>query len=301
MGESKIAGRLLEIGRLEGFETDSSPKGVLAISRELAPLLRGAGYGLDSDGTSEPSVLSGRKPLRELKTAGGVFLVRRFSHGGLLRFLTRERFRDPSRPFRELAVAAALARAGIDTPSVAAARARPAPGWGWRLEIVTRRVEGAMDLDELLQLAREGRVAPRALARVARAAGGLVRALHEAGCSHADLTTKNMLVERSAALGGHAGPPPRIWILDLDRARIVPRLGRDDRWGSLGRLYRYVLRRERTHGPALSRADWARFLVAYEPDRPARKASARGIRKAHARSLPWHELGWRLEKLFSPA
>jgi hypothetical protein len=301
MGESTIAAGVREIGRLAGFETDSSPRGVLAVSREFAAALRGAGYGLESDGTSEPSALSGRKPLRELRTADGVLLVRRFSHGGLLRFLTGERFRDPLRPFREFAVATALSRAGIDTPGVAAARARPAPGWGWHLEIVTRRVEGAIDLDEFLQLAREGRVERRAIARAASATGRLVRALHEAGCAHADLTTKNMLVERSAALDTSSRSLPRIWILDLDRARIVPDLDRAVRWGSLARLYRYVLRREGSRGPAISRTDWARFLVAYEPDRSKRKACARAIRKDHARSLPWHALGWRLEKLFSPA
>jgi hypothetical protein len=311
MREPNIAERLPD-----GYLFESSPRGMLALAREFAPALQGAGYGLSSDGASTPSALTGRKPLLELPTSAGVFLVRRFSHGGLLRFLTRERFLDPERPFRELAVSHSLSRAGVDTPVIAAARARRAPGWGWRLEIVTRRVEGTIDLDEALALARSGRIDRRALARLARAAGRLVRALHDAGCRHADLTTKNMLVERSllddssmgsnkassmaSSLGPEMGPKlaPRMWILDLDRASLVARLGSVDRSANLARLHRYVLRRERMHGPGLARTDWMRFLAAYEPDRTARKAWASAIQRAYSRSLPWHALGWRLEKLF---
>jgi tRNA A-37 threonylcarbamoyl transferase component Bud32 len=102
---------------------------------------------------------------------------------------------------------------------------------------VTRRVEGAIDLDEALALGRSGRIDRRTLSRLARAAGRLVRALHDAGCRHADLTTKNMLVERSLPR------EPKMWILDLDRASLVPELRPADRGANLARLYRYVLRR----------------------------------------------------------
>jgi len=292
MREPKIAERLPE-----GYDVESGAEGILALSREMGPALRGAGYGLSSDGAATASVLAGRKPLFELTTSAGVFLVRRFSHGGLLRFLTRERFRDPSRPFRELAVSSSLARAGVGTPLVAAARARPAPGFGWKLEIVTRRIEGAVDLDAVLADARAGRVDRRSIARLARAAGGLVRAMHDAGCSHADLTTKNMLVE-AASMGDRF---PRTWILDLDRARIVQSLAESERRAGLARLYRYVRRRERAQGAGLARTDWPRFLAAYEPDRRTRRLLARAILRAHGRSLVWHAVGWRLERIFRRA
>jgi len=139
------------------------------------------------------------------------------------------------------------------------------------------------------------------MAHLARAAGRLVRSLHDAGCRHADLTTKNMLVERSLLEGPRKSQAPRMWILDLDRARIVPDLGRADRTASLSRLYRYVFRRERESGPALARTDWARFLAAYEGDRRRRRVHARAILRADARSLRWHALGWRLERLFGRA
>jgi hypothetical protein len=283
-------------GLPDGFEIESGAHGILALAREFAPALRGAGYGLDSDGAWAASALSGRKPLRDLPTSAGVFLVRRFSHGGLLRFLTRERFRDPSRPFRELAVSCTLSRAGVSTPQVVAARARPAPGWGWRLEIMTRRVEGALDLDEVLAWAREGRIDRRCVARISSAIGRLVCAMHDVGCAHADLTTKNMLVERSSL----SDRQPKTWILDLDRANLVFGLTDKERLENLSRLYRYVLRREQTKGAVLSRTDWVRFLASYEVDRVPRKALARAILRSHSRSIAWHALGWRLERLFSP-
>jgi len=290
MRERMIAGPLPE-----GYELERGEGGILVYSRACAPALREAGYGLTSEGRFAASALAGRKPLFELRTSEGTFLVRRFSHGGLLRFLTGERFSDPSRPFVELAVSTSLSRAGVGTPVVAAARARPAPLWGWKLEIVTRRVEGTIDLDLVLRLAREGRLDRRALGRLARAAGRLVRALHDAGCRHADLTTKNMLVDQDSL----REPRPRTWILDLDRARILPALDEKSRRAGLARLYRYVLRRERAGQAALSRTDWARFLAAYEPDRVRRRATARAILRSHGRTLAWHALGWRLERLFS--
>jgi tRNA A-37 threonylcarbamoyl transferase component Bud32 len=265
------------------------------VQRDCAPALRAAGYGLESDAPTSASRLAGRRPLLDLETQAGSFLVRRFVHGGLLRFLTGERFRDPSRPFRELAAAASLARAGVDTPQVAAARARAAPGWGWRLEIVTRRVEGAVDLDEVLAIARAGRLPRSALRRIARAAGSLVRAMHDAGCRHADLTTKNMLVDRGALAGG----TPRTWILDLDRARVGAGISREERTANLARLHRYVARREDLHGRALARTDLLRFLAGYEPDRPLRAALARAVIAEHRRTVGWHTLGWRLEALFA--
>lgn len=279
----------------EEYTIEKGRQGILAIRRDRAPALRAAGYGLETNGATRTSRLAGRRPLLELPTSDGTFLVRRFSHGGLLRFLTRDRFRDASRPFQELLVAAALARAGVSTPQVAAARARAAPGWGWKLEIVTRRVDDAHDLDEVLSEARANRIPREILRRLSRAAGDLVRAMHAADCFHADLTTKNMLVEGGAFEGG----PSRMWILDLDRARVAPGLPLADRMANLVRLHRYVWRRERMHGPALARTDALRFLAAYEPDRARRAAAVRWILSEHARSLRWHALGWRLEDLFS--
>ncbi len=284
------------VGDLEawGFEIERGPEGRLAIARRFAPGLRGAGYGLASDAATRTSALSGRRALLELATPDGTFLVRRFTHGGLLRFLTRDRFGDAERPFRELWVASRLARAGVRTPEVAAARARRAPLAGWRLEIVTRRIEGAVDLDAIAARVRGGGIDRRTAGRIAASFGRLVRAMHDAGCLHADLTTKNALVLESSL----ASERPETAILDLDRARIEVAPSFEARTENLARLLRYVRKTARTSGPAFTAADGARFLAAYETDRERRGAYARAIARAESRGRAYHGIGRALERLF---
>jgi tRNA A-37 threonylcarbamoyl transferase component Bud32 len=279
---------------LEGFVVERGPQGRLAIARHLAPALRGAGYGLDSDGRTRASGLAGRRPLLELATSDGNFLVKRFTHGGLLRFLTRDRFGDAERPFRELAVAARLVRAGVRTPEVAAARARRAPLLGWRLEILTRRIDGAVDLDTIAARVRGGEIDRWTAGRIAASFGRLVRAMHDAGCLHADLTTKNVLVVEASL----ASNRPETAILDLDRARIEASLPLEARSENLARLLRYVRKLARESGPAFTAADGVRFLAAYEPDRQVRRAYTRAILRAEAKGRARHGVGRALERLF---
>jgi len=279
---------------LEGFELERGPEGRLAISREFAPALRAAGYGLTTDGRIRASALAGRRPLLELPTPDGTFLVRKLTHGGLLRFLTRDRFGDAERPFRELAVSGRLARAGVRTPEAVAARARRAPFGGWRLEVVTRRIEGAVDLDAIAARVRRREIDRRTVGRVAASFGRLVRAMHDAGCLHADLTTKNALVLESSLASGR----PETAILDLDRARIEAAPSFEARTENLARLLRYVRKTARASGPAFTDSDGARFLVAYEPDRERRGAYARAILRAEARGHARHGIGRALERLF---
>lgn len=277
-----------------GYFVDESPRGVLALHSDVARALHSAGYGPEHDGTLRPSDLSGRRPLYELHVGGERLVVRRFSHGGLMRWITGERFLDPERPFRELILCSSLRKAGIATPQVVAARARPAFGGGWYLDLVSRRIEGAVDLGYLLGLARGERLERRVLRSVLRATGALVRQLHRHGCLHADLTPTNLLVGREVL----EGADPVLWVIDLDRSVIRDKPSAAERLQNLRRLYRYVVRRESRHGKALRRSDYMRFLVAYEPDRERRKAVLRSVLSAHRHSTPWHALGWLVETWF---
>lgn len=271
-----------------GYRVTSSARGRLAIADWAERELGKAGFALEVDGTLVASDVSGRRTLEA--TPDGSILVRRFTHGGLLRFLSRRRFHDPARPFTELALSAWLAAHGIHTPPIAAARARAAFAFGHELAVATRRIEGARDLESWLVDVRARRTKRRDLGPLLRALGDLVRGMHALGFLHADLTPKNILVE----VGSNAAL--RLWVIDLDRSRVESPLPEAARRDNLRRLWRFVDRRERRDGRALETSDVARFLVAYEPDREARHALWRAIAEQHARRAVWHRIAWFVDR-----
>lgn len=266
----------------------------LALRRDVAGDLEAAGFRDDRDAPGAPSTLAGRRPLREFVAGGRTYLVRRFTHGGLLRVLTGERFLDPARPFRELLLQERLDALAIPTPRVVAARARRrGPGPFWTLEVVTPRLEDTIDLGHVLGMARRGEVSPAVRGRLVEAVGVLVRRLHDGGFVHADLQPNNLLVGRGALTGG----PIELQVLDLDRSRAVPRLGDEERRSNLARLLRHVERRRREEGAALSGSDLARFWRGYDPGGERRREDLAALARARSRlAAGLHALGWLLER-----
>jgi hypothetical protein len=267
-----------------------SEHAVCARHRDWLELLERAGYGPQSEPAARASALAGRKPLEELETERGTLLLRRFTHGGLLRAISGSRFGDPARPFHELALSAALHARGIATPLVVGARARAAPGGGWFLDVLSLRVAGARDLESLLAELRGGAARPPSFARLLRVAGAFVRALHDTGLYHVDLTTKNLLV-REASDGA------RFLVLDLDRSLLLDALPAQARERNLRRLLRFVLRREGQGVRALAPRDYLRFLAGYEPQAAPRRRLARAVFDAQRRQLGWHRIGWGIERV----
>ena len=290
IGRAELERRLRELP--PGFTILRGERGVLAARDDVAGEVAAFGFGPNSDGPLVASDAVGRRPLWELDLgADAKLLVRRFSHGGLLRWLTGRRFRDPWRPFHELVLSEHLRAAGVATPEVIAARAQTAPVGGWYLDLVTRRVPDSIDLGHVLARARSGAFSVLGLRRALRAAGSTIRALHEAGLEHADLNPNNVLVAREGD-----GPA---WILDLDRSRLHPELTPELRRKSLARLLRHVARRERRHGNALTRADYARFLRTYAG--PEWRDEWRAVEQGAERWSTLHGLGGLLERTFGRA
>jgi hypothetical protein len=95
-----------------------------------------------------------------------------------------------------------------------------------------------------------------------------------------------------------AGAAPKLWILDLDRARFESTLSDDDRRRNLTRLYRFVARRDERAGHVLRRTDFVRFFRGYEPDPKRWKLDWRAIAAADGASRAVHSLGWGLEGVF---
>lgn len=277
-----------------GYFREESPGGILVMHADVTEALHEAGFGPESDGELLPSELHGRKPLLEIALGKTRFVVRRFSHGGLMRWITGERFLDAERPFRELILSDSLRRLGIGTPQVVAARARTAPPIGWRLEVMTNRIEDSIDLGYLLTMAQRGELDLGLKRNLLRMTGALVRRMHAHGYLHADLQPANLIVNESCLRGEEI----QIFVLDLDGSVFHSMLSDGQRRSVLRRLFRHVDRRAKLHGQAISVTDQVRFFRAYDTEGSRWRADWRAIRRAHSWSQWRHSIGWFFENLF---
>jgi 3-deoxy-D-manno-octulosonic acid kinase len=169
-------------------------------------------------------------------------VVRVLRHGGLLGPLLRSAYASPARVLRELAVTSELFAAGAPVAPAAMALARKGRLF-WQCALATERVPGRELAAEVSGPAR----AP-ALAAAARA----IRAFHDRGARHADLSAGNVLVHESAA--GFA-----VTLLDLDRARIAAPVPARRRMREIARLWRSLAKR----GAALDARERETFLREY--------------------------------------
>lgn len=273
----------------EGYELVRGRRGWLACEHGARETLLSAGFGPDGGEMLATSDLSGRGPLFSIAAGSERWIVRHFHHGGISRLLGERLFLEPARPFQELALAHALRAAGLPTARVVAARSVRALPFGWRLALVSARIEDATTAAALLERLRRGELAPGPRHRFLTTLGELVGRLHAARFLHADLTPCNLLLSKDLGSG---------WVLDLDRGRRVAALPDLVRRDNLRRMYRFVSRRE-ARGPALTRADYLRFLGAYGRSlgQPIDwRADWRAILRRDRLHGPVHRLGWWLEE-----
>lgn len=273
---------------------EEGPRSFLAVRSSAAEALGRAGFDGSGGEVTQVAGESGRRPLREIRQDDARFLVRRLHHGGLLRWVTGDRYADPARPFQELLVSQRLTEAGIPTPEVVAARAIRARGplgpvgrVGWYLDVVTRRVDGAQDGGVWLERLRRGDLDRVQRATILRALGTLVGELHRLGLDHPDLQQRNLLV-RAPAAGERS---PAVWVLDLDRAALRTPLPEENQVAQLERFLRAVLRQEAGGRACLAATDFARFLAAWRAARgpsgtdPDSASSARADRRRMVRAV----------------
>lgn len=190
----------------------------------------------------------------------GDWAVRHYHRGGAVASLLGDRYLrlGTPRPVREMGMGRALEAAGIPTPRHVGGAVYPDGVW-YRGDLVTEYVPDSRDLAAVLfgdaPAAPATRFDPAA---AMRAAGSLVRRLHDGGVVHRDLNLKNILI---------AGPEPgvsgdtdalRALVLDLDRASLRSRVGERARRRMLDRFWRsarkWEARTERGLDPALRRA-----------------------------------------------
>ena len=291
----------------QGYTVWSEARAVAAIADEYVTPLAALGVTASADGAVQQSDLHGRQALFEYRLGERSVVVRRFNHGGLFRWATGKRFRDPARQFRELIVSEALRAAGFLTPKVVGARARLASGGGWYLELLTERVKGVDDLGVVLERARRAELSFAERRGVTRALARLLARLHSFGLAHADLQPRNLLVP----IDNLADDSLRLWVIDLDRSKLRESLSEEQRLSNMRRLFRSVERRSRnalanvdseTAG-FVGRSDYARFLRTYQKACGAHdwRADWRAIQSAHARRSLAHRVGQALERRFSDA
>lgn len=138
--------------------------------------------------------------------------VRHYRRGGAVAPLLGDRYwaAGRTRPERELDASLHARARGIRTPSVVAGVVYRSGSFGaagfYRADLVTELVPGARSLADRV---REGSDLGDAL----RAAGALVRTLERAAILHPDLNAGNVMLDATE----------QAWVVDLDRARPLPR------------------------------------------------------------------------------
>jgi hypothetical protein len=121
----------------------------------------------------------------------------------------------------------------------------------YRADLVTGFVPHSSDLVEaLFDPRRKGAGGAAERLDALRASGALIRSMARAGLRHGDLHARNILLQWE-------GAAPRGFVLDLDRARILPRGRVAYPRGMVRRLGRSLRKWETATGLRLSEREWA--------------------------------------------
>lgn len=155
---------------------------------------------------------------------GGDWVLRHLWRGGLPGRFVRDRYlwtgSESTRPFRELRMLARMRAGGLPVPRPVAALVRR-QGLFYHADILTSRVPGR-PLSTVLQ---DGEPDASDWRRI----GEVLRAFHDQGVDHADLSAGNILLDGDT-----------VHLIDFDRGRIRPQ----GRWRArnLGRLQRSAVK-----------------------------------------------------------
>ncbi len=235
--------------------------------------------------THAPGAYRGRGHVWKTSLDRVPVVVRPYRRGGLFRNILPDLFLDPARPLKELAVSDHLRERGLLTPRVIAVRGERRFGFLNSFQLLSEEVTGGADLVDFLRSHagdRDRTVVRQAIREIAHA----VLSLHDSGVVHRDLNARNILVRWE-------GDAPRVYVLDLDRARIVSEVSPRQRLAALFRLNRSLEKIDRAHLLA-SASDRLRFLLAYFHGNGGKVASLQPILRRSARNLRIRKMWWSL-------
>jgi tRNA A-37 threonylcarbamoyl transferase component Bud32 len=237
--------------------------------------------GSDPHGRSRITIL----PLAERSDERA--FVRRCVRGGILGLFLKELYLDARnpRPLQELKVSEHARAHGIPTPEILAVAFERVGLLFYKGAVATREVSASADLQA--ELGSIGcPVAGETLAEKRRAIellGKLVAKMHGAGIRHADLHLKNVLLAREEGV-------PKLYVLDLDAAKILRPLSDSVKCANLLRLYRSVEKVNRRR-MVVTRTDVLRFLRSYAGES---SQTIRSLAEKLARLEPFWRLKWKI-------
>lgn len=193
-------------------------------------------------------VSQGRGNAHYLHFVGRDMVLRPFHRGGLIGKLNRDRYIyvrvGDSRAMREFTLLAWMRTQGLPVPRPLAARHRSS-GLFYRADLITERIPGTRPLAEVLP--------ERALHEEHWVAiGAVIRQMHSLGVDHADLNSRNILLDALE----------QAWLIDFDKCKRRAQGGWTQR--NLARLHRSFTKERRKH-PDLNWTahDWAALLRGY--------------------------------------
>jgi 3-deoxy-D-manno-octulosonic acid kinase len=180
----------------------------------------------------------------------GRCVLRHYQRGGMVASVMGDRYlwtgAERTRSFAEFHLLADLHARGLRVPVPVAAR-YSRQGVHYRADLITRRIEGATTLAELV-------AAGGCSADVAARVGATVAEFHAAGACHADLNAHNVLLVDDV-----------VWLVDFDRGqRRTP--ARAWQLANLARLRRSLIKLGAASNgeAAFDRHMWNPLMAAYE-------------------------------------
>ena len=180
----------------------------------------------------------------------GRCVLRHYRRGGMVARVMGDRYlwlgAERTRSFAEFRLLATLRARELRVPEPVAARYRR-DGVHYRADLITRRIENATTLAELLKQ-------QRADTDTAARTGAAIAQFHAVGVYHADLNAHNVLLAGGA-----------VWLVDFDRGELRTPT-RDWQLANLARLRRSLLKVGAASGgeAAFERTLWSPLMAAYE-------------------------------------
>ncbi len=199
---------------------------------------------------------TGRGAVMVLDHGTEKWVLRHYNRGGFVAHFVADRYvwtgLERSRAFREWRLLARLRRLGLPVPRPVAARVVRTACF-YRADIATAYLPDTRPLSAHLD---EGGPAPECWTEIGR----MLRAFHDTGVEHPDLTAHNILI----------GAGGEVYLVDFDNARVRPQ-GPWRRAG-LARLQRSLRKVALETGTRFDPAAWQRLETAYAEAEPARRA-----------------------------